>query len=99
LKKDINFNAKYIDVEGFCIKFATDTTPHPRSRLPRGESLWRALRPYAKTLAEHGYIYQLYSIKGNKPINIGHSYSILSMLPEKETGNTCQPEYPQELRR
>ncbi|MBG1260876.1 NF041680 family putative transposase [Nostoc commune] len=51
--------------------FATDTTPHPR--------------PYAKTLAERGYIYQPNTIKGNKPINIGHCYSILSILPEKET--------------
>ncbi|NMG09946.1 hypothetical protein DP117_24895 [Brasilonema sp. UFV-L1] len=55
--------------------FATDTTPHPR--------------PYAKTLAERGYIYQPNTIKGNKPINIGHSYSILSILPEKETGNAA----------
>ncbi len=52
--------------------FATDTTPHPR--------------PYARTLVERGYIYQPNTIKGNKPINIGHSYSILSILPEKETG-------------
>ena len=51
--------------------FAMDTTPHPR--------------PYARTLAERGYIYQPNTIKGNKPINIGHSYSILSILPEKET--------------
>jgi len=50
-----------------------DTTPHPR--------------PYAKTLAERKYIYQPNTIKGNKPINIGHTYSILSVLPEKETGN------------
>jgi DDE superfamily endonuclease len=48
-----------------------DTTPHPR--------------PYARTLAERGYIYQPNTIKGNKPIIVGHSYSILSILPEKET--------------
>jgi len=53
--------------------FAIDTTPYPR--------------PYAKTLAERKYIYQPNTIKGNKPINIGHSYSILSVLPEKETIN------------
>lgn len=51
--------------------FATDTTPYPR--------------PYAITLVERGYIYQANTIKGNKPINIGHSYSLLSILPEKET--------------
>ena len=51
--------------------FATDTTPHPR--------------PDAKTLAERGYIYQPNTIKGNKPISVGHCYSLLSILPEKET--------------
>jgi DDE superfamily endonuclease len=51
--------------------FATDTTPHPR--------------PYARTLPERGYIYQPNTIKGNKPINVGHCYSLLSILPEKET--------------
>jgi len=51
--------------------FATDTTPHPR--------------PYAKTLVERGYIYQPNTIIGNKPIYNGHSYSLLSILPEKET--------------
>jgi len=51
--------------------FATDTTPHPR--------------PYARTLPERGYIYQPNTIKGNKPINVGHCYSVLSILPEKET--------------
>jgi hypothetical protein len=52
---------------------AADTTPHPR--------------PYAKTLADRGYIYQPNTVKGNKPINIGHSYSLLSILPEKENGD------------
>ena len=55
--------------------FALDTTPHPR--------------PYARTLADRGYIYQPNTIIGNKPINIGHCYSILSILPEKETGNAA----------
>jgi hypothetical protein len=55
--------------------FAMDTTPHPR--------------PYARTLPERGYIYQPNTIKGNKPINIGHSYSILSILPEKEIENAA----------
>lgn len=50
--------------------FAADTTPYPR--------------PYARTLPERGYIYQPNTIKGNKPINVGHCYSILSILPEKE---------------
>ncbi|BAY59951.1 hypothetical protein NIES22_00070 [Calothrix brevissima NIES-22] len=51
--------------------FAIDTTPAPR--------------PYANTMPERGYIYQPNTIKGNKPINIGNSYSIVSILPEKYT--------------
>ncbi len=40
-------------------------------------------RPYARTLKDRTFIYQPNPIKGNKPINIGHPYSILSVLPEK----------------
>ena len=50
--------------------WALDVTPLPR--------------PYAKTLEERTIIYQPNTIKGNKPINIGHSYSVLTALPEKE---------------
>lgn len=49
--------------------FGLDVTPVPR--------------PYAKTLEDRSYIYQPNTIKGNKPINVGHPYSILSLLPEK----------------
>ena len=45
-------------------------------------------RPYAKTLEDRSIVYQPNTIKGNKPINIGHSYSLLTAIPEKEqTGN------------
>ncbi len=40
-------------------------------------------RPYAQTLADRTFVYQPNTIKGNKPINIGHPYSILSILPER----------------
>lgn len=54
--------------------WAIDVTPLPR--------------PYAKTLEERSIIYQPNTIKGNKPINIGHSYSVLTALPERqETGD------------
>ena len=49
---------------------AIDVTPLPR--------------PYAKTLEERTIIYQPNTVKGNKPINIGHSYSVLTALPERE---------------
>ena len=39
--------------------------------------------------ADKTYIYQPNPIKGNKPINIGHAYSVVAALPERvETGNT-----------
>ncbi len=53
--------------------WAIDVTPLPR--------------PYAKTLEERTIIYQPNTVQGNKPINIGHCYSVLTALPEKkETG-------------
>ncbi len=54
--------------------FGVDVTPFPR--------------PYAATLLDKTYIYQPNPIKGNKPINIGHAYSVVAALPERgETGN------------
>ncbi len=50
--------------------WAIDVTPLPR--------------PYAKTLEDRSIVYQPNTIKGNKPINIGHSYSVLTALPERE---------------
>ncbi len=55
--------------------FGVDVTPCPR--------------PYSATLPDKTYIYQPNPIKGNKPINIGHAYSVVAALPERgETGNT-----------
>jgi DDE superfamily endonuclease len=48
--------------------FGLDATPMPR--------------PFAKTLEDRAYIHQPNTIKGNKPINIGHLYSLLCFLPE-----------------
>ena len=48
-----------------------DVTPQPR--------------PYAQTLAERGFVYQPSVIWSNKPITIGHQYSTVALLPEKDT--------------
>ena len=50
---------------------AADVTPLPR--------------PYAPTLEDRSIIYQPNTVKGNKPINIGHSYSVLTALPPRES--------------
>ena len=51
--------------------FAADVTPLPR--------------PYAPTLEDRTIIYQPNTVPGNKPINIGHSYSVLTALPPRES--------------
>ena len=41
-------------------------------------------RPYAETLPDRGFVYQPNTIKGNKPIAIGHQYSFVALLPESD---------------
>jgi hypothetical protein len=51
-------------------------------------------RPYADTLPDRGFVYQPNTIKGNKPIAIGHQYSFWAWLPEYEqpkAGNWVVP--------
>jgi hypothetical protein len=44
-------------------------------------------RQFAKTLADRGMVYQPTQIAGNKPITIGHSYSMLAVIPERNEGD------------
>jgi hypothetical protein len=53
--------------------FGTDTTSAPR--------------PFARTLADRGFVYQPNTLRGNKPVTIGHRYSMLAHLPEKQPGD------------
>jgi hypothetical protein len=51
-------------------------------------------RPFADTLPDRGFVYQPNTIKGNKPIAIGHQYSLWAWLPEhapQKTGNWIVP--------
>ena len=60
--------------------FGTDVTSSPRQ--------------YAEALEDRGFVYQRNSIKGNKPIAIGHQYSFLALLPERDkekVGNWVVP--------
>ena len=43
-------------------------------------------RQFARTLADRSYVYQPNTLKGNKPVTIGHQASVLAHLPEKEAG-------------
>lgn len=40
-------------------------------------------RPFAPTLEDRAFVYQPNPVRGNKPITIGHQYSVLAFLPEK----------------
>jgi hypothetical protein len=53
-----------------------------------------APRPFADTLPDRGFVYQPNTIKGNKPIALGHQYSVWAWLPEAtqpKTGNWVVP--------
>jgi len=49
--------------------FSVDTTPHPR--------------PYARCVEDRGYVYSPTPVAGQKPVTVGHLYSLLAYLPEK----------------
>jgi hypothetical protein len=42
-----------------------------------------APRPFAQTLPDRTFVHQPNAIAGNKPVTIGHQYSVLAFLPEK----------------
>ena len=44
-----------------------------------------ALRPYSNCLADRSITYYPNPAPGNKPIGVGHSYSMLALLPERQT--------------
>lgn len=56
--------------------FAIDVTSQPRQ--------------FSPTLQDRGFVYQPNAIRGNKPVTIGHQYSVLAYLPEK-SGSFCPP--------
>lgn len=48
---------------------ATDVTPAPRL--------------FSRTLEDRGAVYSPNAVFGNKPVTIGHQFSVIAMLPEK----------------
>ena len=53
--------------------FGVDCTPNPRR--------------YSPTQEDRGFVYAPSTISGNKPVTIGHQYSIAAYFPEKIDGN------------
>jgi len=58
-----------------------------------------APRPYARTLEDRGFVYQPNTIRGNKPVTIGHQYSTLAFFPEKTQPQTPPWIVPLSIRR
>jgi hypothetical protein len=62
--------------------------PEPQARPFRllGVDVTPQPRQFAQTLADRGMVYQPNTVKGNKPVTIGHQYSTVAALPEAESG-------------
>ena len=69
------------------VKILLPALPKPEKRAfwLTGIDATPALRPYADTLADRGITHYPNPAPGNKPIGVGHSYSILALLPERES--------------
>ena len=46
------------------------------------------LRPYANTLEDRSIVHSANKTPGNKPIGVGHSFSLLAQLPEKKVASS-----------
>jgi hypothetical protein len=64
------------------------TAPEQRKYWLFGTDVTYLPRQFAQTLAERTFVHCPNAIAGNKPITIGHDYSILSYLPEKTSTGT-----------
>ena len=78
--------AKYKPKEGELAELAGPELPKPQEQKywVLGIDVTPQPRPYARTLKGRGFVYQPTIIKGNKPITIGHQYSTVALLPEKD---------------
>jgi hypothetical protein len=68
-----------------CIDLISQVVPQPKQRhfFLMGQDCTSIGRPFAKSLEDRGMVHEPTQIKGNKPITIGHSYSLLAVLPER----------------
>lgn len=78
--------AEYKPEAGELAELAGPELPQPQGRKYwlLGVDITPQPRPYARTLKGRGFVYQPTVIKGNKPITIGHQYSTVALLPEKD---------------
>jgi len=56
-------------------------------------------RPFAPTLGDRMFVHQPNPVRSNKPITIGHQYSVVAFLPEKKQPDDPPWVVPLEVRR
>lgn len=71
------------------LELIAEVVPKPKERpyLLLGQDCTSVARQFAKTLADRGMVYQPTQIAGNKPIAVGHNYSMLAVIPERNEGD------------
>ena len=71
------------------VEIIAESLPEPRKHPFRlfGIDTTPGLRAFAAKLADRGVVYYPNPAPGNKPIGVGHSYSVLALLPEREIGD------------
>ena len=67
------------------VGLVADALSHPAERpfWLLGLDTTPAVRPFAETLVDRGVVYYPNPAPGNKPIGVGHRYSVLALLPER----------------
>lgn len=74
-------------------------TPAPGKFWLLGTDVVPVPRPFARTLAGRLFVYQPNLVAGNKPVTIGHPYSLIAVLPEREQPDDPPWVVPLQLRR
>lgn len=73
--------------------------PQQRSFYLFGTDVVPIERLFARTLKDRGFVYQPNPVRGNKPVTIGHAYSMLAHLPEKSQSDDPPWVVPMVMRR
>lgn len=96
-----NYKQERVEFSNKFTHLLANQCPEPQSRRFRLVVLdsTPGPRPFAATLEDRSYIYSPNPTPGNKPIAIGHKYSILAALPEKSTGHAAPWLIPLSVRR
>ncbi len=85
-KSDDSLLQERQEMEQALVRLLIPYLPRPQQRFRLlGTDVTSAARPFARTLSDRTFVYQPNPVKGVKPITIGHQYSVVALLPEKDT--------------